>query len=371
MLSIEERFKKGDRFGLLTVVSDSYFKGTHRQRRVICDCGQENEVWEHNLATTISCGCAVGEKYEPIFELPENQRKQRHEIIRNGKLLIVEDQTVYRIKGKLLYKCAVNGTSRGYRYDSVTFQEDGKQKQVTVHRLMSEAFIPNPENKPQVNHIDGDTSNNELNNLEWVTAQENVQHAFDTGLVRTLANTPFKCIKCAGAVMNFGSLCTECKSEMRVLKNRLLSKQNQRNKFRDIDTSSLKSRYRNIIKSRFRGDTLQEIGDRMGVSREYVRQLEERVLNKDSRVYKVIKKVAKPKPISITLKAARVNADKSGNEIAESIGITTSALYNWERYKSKIPYPNFTKLCKLYNMPPENISGYRDGNWFVATHRKE
>src|SRR5699024_7384933 len=101
------------------------------------------------------------------------------------------------------------------------------------------------------------------------------------------------------------------------------------------------------------------------------RQLEERVLNKDPIVYKVIKKETKPKPILITIKAARINAEKDANEIAESIGITTHTLYNWERYKNKIPYQDFLEICRLYSTPPENINGYREGNWFVAERRKE
>lgn len=56
------------------------------------------------------------------------------------------------------------------------------RKSVLLHRLIAEVFIPNPENKPEVNHIDGNKGNNAVSNLEWVTSSENKLHALRTGI---------------------------------------------------------------------------------------------------------------------------------------------------------------------------------------------
>lgn len=78
-----------------------------------------------------------------------------------------------RIKGQY-----VGGTG----YYMISVSKKNKSKPYRVHRLLAETFIENTENKPEVNHKDGNKLNNELSNLEWVTHKENMSHAFRIGL---------------------------------------------------------------------------------------------------------------------------------------------------------------------------------------------
>jgi len=64
----------------------------------------------------------------------------------------------------------------------VVLCKNGNQKRFLIHRLVGVAFILNPDNKPEINHIDGDRSNNHVTNLEWATRSENELHAYRTGL---------------------------------------------------------------------------------------------------------------------------------------------------------------------------------------------
>lgn len=65
----------------------------------------------------------------------------------------------------------------------VLVNKSGKFKK-SIHRLLAEHYLPNPENKPQVNHKDGNKTNYTLDNLEWSTAKENSKHAIETGLTK-------------------------------------------------------------------------------------------------------------------------------------------------------------------------------------------
>ena len=67
-------------------------------------------------------------------------------------------------------------------YPIISIWKNNKQKTFSVHRLVAETFIANPNNKAEVNHKNGIKTDNRVENLEWVTREENIQHAYNTGL---------------------------------------------------------------------------------------------------------------------------------------------------------------------------------------------
>lgn len=73
-------------------------------------------------------------------------------------------------------------------YVRVTLSKGGLDKSKYIHRLVAEAFLPNPEGKPQVNHKDRNKLNNSKSNLEWMTSRENIRHARDTSLSNNTCN---------------------------------------------------------------------------------------------------------------------------------------------------------------------------------------
>ena len=111
--------------------------------------------------------------YEGLYQVSNYGR------VRSLDRIIVDNWCTRKFKGKVLNPTEHNG-KQPYLY--VALSKQGKAKKVFVHQLVAEAFVPNPENKPQVNHKDGNPKNNKASNLEWVTNAENTQHAYNTGL---------------------------------------------------------------------------------------------------------------------------------------------------------------------------------------------
>lgn len=100
---------------------------------------------------------------------------------------------------------------RGYK--CVVLQKEGKRTYPSIHRLVAINFLPNPENKPQVNHINGIKTDNRVENLEWNTSKENINHAFDNNLRKS-----------QNGALNINARLTEIQvSEIRSLKNKGVS----------------------------------------------------------------------------------------------------------------------------------------------------
>ena len=102
--------------------------------------------------------------------LPVKGYKRLYEVSNKGKVKSLRHKVKLILKPRYRYR---------YNYKSVAvlLSYKGKDTEKQISRLVAEAFIPNPLNKPCVNHIDNDTTNNQVDNLEWVTHKENSQHA--------------------------------------------------------------------------------------------------------------------------------------------------------------------------------------------------
>lgn len=108
--------------------------------------------------------------------------------------LIRGDGVVFTMKsGNTKEKKHVKG-AHGYRI--VGLYKDGKATMKYVHRLVAESFIPNPSKKPQVNHLNGDVTDNRAENLEWVTGSENQLHAYKSLGRKPSGGVARKRIKC-------------------------------------------------------------------------------------------------------------------------------------------------------------------------------
>lgn len=129
------------------------------------------------------------------------------------------DRTVYNNGGEELRKGTIlkgGKTGRNSKYHYVGLSKDGKVTNKYIHRLVAEAFIPNPENKPTVDHLNRDTNNNTLVNLRWATYDLQVTNRNN----KNIQNRKGINIEYNGEVISFNSQ-TECANYFNITKNRV------------------------------------------------------------------------------------------------------------------------------------------------------
>lgn len=121
----------------------------------------------------------VGERWRDIKDFPNYQVSNLGRIKSKERITNVKIKNVKQIKRKekILKPLKITKGYLGIRlYNSLN------AKTLKIHRLVANYFIPNPKNLPQVNHIDGDKTNNKVDNLEWCTQIENMKHSYKIGL---------------------------------------------------------------------------------------------------------------------------------------------------------------------------------------------
>ena len=124
--------------------------------------------------------------YEGIYVVSNNGRVKN---VANGRILLPQDNR----KG----------------YFRISLSKGITEKRHYIHRLVAEAFIPNPLGKKEVNHIDSNPSNNEVSNLEWVSSSENTKHAVYNGALSAWGNKakPIEAIEIAtGKIKRFATI---------------------------------------------------------------------------------------------------------------------------------------------------------------------
>ena len=244
----------------------------------------------------------------------------REAIVQDGLFKVNTLGEVFRKAGEGWNLATQSNISRGGRYRSVTGMVDGKQQHYYVHRLVAEGFIPNPDNLPQVNHIDGNPYNNRVENLEWCDAKHNIQHAYRTGLINPWVNAK-PCINCGELTRASTGICKECTRLAKIEASAIDKAADCRDDMADMNLAMLSDREKKIVQLRSQGMSYQAIGAECGgISRQRIEQ----ILHKAC--LKTDKSLDNARMSNLLAEMSRFGVTKK--DIADLIGKSTSTVTN-------------------------------------------
>ena len=162
----------------------------------------------HNTTTTI--GCVINGTYKISCGFKWSRFEQLNLENELWKKLIIDGKIYenYQVSSMGRFKNSKGIIMENYKYHKRNgYIIVGLDKnQYSLHRLIASTFLENPENKPVVNHIDGNKINNNLSNLEWCTVSENNQHAIDVGLKKFYKRKIIQCTIDGELVKEFNSI---------------------------------------------------------------------------------------------------------------------------------------------------------------------
>ena len=106
-----------------------------------------------------------------------------YEISHSGKVRSIERKVPFLKRTRIVKSKIIQSRINNRGYEEVRLSKNGITSTKFVHIITAKAFVSNPNNKPEVNHMDGNKINNHFSNLEWVTHSENMSHAYNMGLI--------------------------------------------------------------------------------------------------------------------------------------------------------------------------------------------
>lgn len=193
-----------------------------------------------------------------------------------GEYEVTSEGEVFSLKkgGCRLLKGALFRSGHGStRYRTVLLTVNGKQKNYYVHRLVAEAFLPNPLHFPCVRHKDGNSLNNRAENLEWCTRSAAIQSAVDDGRINVWKNAA-PCSRCGTPMISKKSdLCRECQEILKKEEQKKQHAQRLRQPLEDIPFDALSPLQQRAVELRKEGRTYQSVAQEMGISCQYAHQL--------------------------------------------------------------------------------------------------
>lgn len=193
----------------------------------------------------------------------------RSQLVLGGRFRVFEDGSINKVFDGVETAAKVFYTSKNKKYATVSYMDGSKQRHAYVHRLVATAFVPNPNNYPQVNHKDGNTRDNSAGNLEWVTPGMNVRHAYETGLINPMA-TAEPCKFCGEFTKAKDGICVQCRKKLVKEAKEIDRRAEQRDRYSKVELSLLTQVEKKYVMDAIEGMSVSEIADKHGVSKQCV-----------------------------------------------------------------------------------------------------
>lgn len=360
-------------FGKLTVLKDT---GKRNQKKgkiwlCKCECGAEKEVTTVHLVhgNTKSCGClkkiaSNRRKINPkkakslsgvpkkniIKTLPKDLEGIRSKKVANGMFLVFENGVVFRLYDDVIVKCKqskVNG------YLSVSRMANGKQKIFYVHRLLAEAFIPNPEKKDKVIFKDNNKENLSLENLQWADSHEHKKWLYENNRTQMFKSYN-DCVKCGQKTRRKDSVCPNCHYKIISEKQKKLTIEKKKSSVEHLieHIHLLTDKQKEVVEMRSKGMTYEKIGEELGKSRQAVESL---IKYAEKRVHSsyIYKNKMRESIKGNKLKMIRVGHQLTQSDVADLLDISTTAYSMKERGLQEFKLSEANKLAVLFDKPIE------------------